>query len=397
MKPTAPLPSDMMEATICILRDLIAFDTTSRNSNLALVSYIEKLASEHSLFVERIPDASGKKANVIVRVGPSAPGGIILSGHTDVVPVDGQAWTSDPFVLIEREGRLYGRGTSDMKSFAACALASIIHVKPDSLKRPVYLALSYDEEIGCLGAPDMIDHIVMKHPGIDAVIVGEPSGMKVVSSHKGIISYKVVVTGREGHSSLPHKGLSANEVAIRLMNHLVELADQLQANADPHSPYEPGQATLTIGLISGGTAFNILAQNCEFSFDLRCRPEDDAEAILAPFLEEICHIDTLCRSAFPECGVSITKLVDIPSYGGENNSSAIDLCAHFLGTNTKDKVVPYSSEGGQFQSRGLSTVICGPGMIEQAHQADEFIEKSQLQLCLSFMSKILEYQVQPYE
>src|SRR4051812_1306986 len=287
-----PTADTLAADAIAMLGRLVAFDTTSRASNLALIAHVEGLLGSLGVAATRVPNADGSKANLYATLGPATEGGVVLSGHTDVVPVDGQPWTSDPFALTERDGRLYGRGTCDMKGFLALALAAApVFAEPGRLTRPIHLAFSYDEEVGCLGAPAMIAEIARALPRPAAVIVGEPTSMEVVHGHKGITSYYVTVTGHEAHSSLTHLGLSANMVAIGLMHRLSEIAARLEGDADPHSPFVPKHATLTIGQIEGGTAVNILARQCVFVFDLRCPPGTDPNAILAPFLKEAQALD----------------------------------------------------------------------------------------------------------
>jgi acetylornithine deacetylase len=376
---------------IAILDRLVSFDTTSRNSNLELLSYVEELVVCGGAQCRRVANDDLTKANLLIRFGPETDGGVVLSGHTDVVPVDGQNWNTPPFSLTADGERLYGRGTSDMKSFIACSLAAACSIDPQRpLSRPLYLALSYDEEVGCFGAPSMIEVICRECPAIDAVIVGEPTNMQVVGAHKGIICYRVRVLGHEAHSSLTHLGISANTIAVRLMSRLVAISDRLTDTADVGSPFEPKQATLTIGTMSGGTALNILAKASEFVFDLRCRAEDDPDEILRPFLEDVATLNDAMRKQFPDVGITVERLLDVPSFGGESNQRALELARHLTGDNAAMQVVPYGSEAGQFQGRDLATVICGPGSIEQAHQPNEFIDKSQIVRCMTFMHKLIE-------
>ena len=264
-----------------ILETLIGFDTTSRNSNLELIAWVEDYLQQHKVASTRVVNTDGSKANLYATVGPNVEGGIILSGHSDVVPVDGQDWSSDPFVVEQRGDKYYGRGTCDMKGFIALALAAVPLFKDGA--RPVHLAFSYDEEVGCLGAPDMIAEIAKNLPKPALAIIGEPTMMKVVTGHKGITVHEVEVLGHEAHSSLTHLGVSANMVAADLMHDLTELSRELWENADPDSPFVPPHATLTIGTMQGGTAANILARRAHFVFDLRCPPSDDPDQILAPF------------------------------------------------------------------------------------------------------------------
>jgi acetylornithine deacetylase len=337
----------------------------------------------------RVPSADGRKANLYATIGPMTPGGVVLSGHTDVVPVDGQSWTSDPFALIERDGRLYGRGTCDMKGFLSLALAAApMMAEPGRLARPVHLAFSYDEEVGCLGAPAMIAEMSANLPRPAAVIVGEPTNMEVVHGHKGISSWIVTVTGHEAHSSLTHLGASANMVAIGLLQALAGLAARLEEGADPASPFQPRHATLTVGQINGGTAVNILARECVFLFDLRCPPNLDPDAVVAPFLEQVRAADAELKRRFPGAGVVVERRSYTPAFSPEADGTAERIARTLAGDNGPSRVVSYAAEAGQFQAAGFSTVICGPGSIEQAHQPDEYVEVAQIARGAAFMQRL---------
>jgi acetylornithine deacetylase len=375
---------------IDVLTDLVAFDTTSRGSNLALIEYVEALLAKAGLTSSRVPNADGTKANLMAIIGPHVAGGVALSGHTDVVPVDGQAWTSDPWTLTRRDGRLYGRGTCDMKCFLALALATVPDFAAAPLKRPIYLAFSYDEEVGCLGAPDLIAELARLDPPPATVVVGEPTDMQAIGGHKGIASFRVTVTGREAHSSLTHLGVSANMAAIRLMSSLVALSDRLAAEADPASPFLPKGASLTVGMVNGGTAVNILARECVFIFDLRTQPDQDPFNLLEDFFAEAKAMDIALKSRAPEAGVLVENRSVTPPFRPEAGSAAEVLARSLAGDNGPKRVVPYAAEAGQFQQAGFSTVICGPGSIDQAHQPDEFIEISQVERGAEFMVRLVE-------
>ncbi|MBI1405051.1 MAG: acetylornithine deacetylase [Caulobacter sp.] len=375
-----------------ILSTLVGFDTTSRHSNLDLIEWVEAYLAGHGVTSRRVANADASKANLMARVGPAAEGGVILSGHTDVVPVDGQPWTSDPFTLTERDGKLYGRGSSDMKGFIALALAAVPDLIAADIRRPVWLALSYDEEIGCLGAPAMIEALAGVDPRPALAVVGEPTGMEVVGAHKGILSATVVVNGREAHSSQTHLGVSANMTALGLMAELTALADRLIAAADPASPFEPPHATLTIGVIQGGTAINILARECRFSFDLRCPPGQDPNALLAPFFDRCRALDAALKARSPEMGVRFEVHADVPSLALQAGGPAEALARRLAGDNGPLRAVPYAAEAGQFQLGGFPVVLCGPGWIDQAHQPDEWIEISQMRRGADFMTRLVEAQ-----
>lgn len=373
-----------------ILDKLIAFDTTSRHSNLDLIDWIEAQLTPLGAVCQRVPNAEGTKANLWVRIGPDIPGGIVLSGHTDVVPVDGQDWSSNPFALTERDGLLYGRGTSDMKGFIALCLAHAPAFAKLDLAKPIHFAFSYDEEVGCQGAPDMIAQIVKHGARPDAVWVGEPTLWQVVSGHKGIVYAEVEVFGHEAHSSQPHLGVSANGVAIDLMSVLRQIEIELRSQADPASPFEPPFPTLSIGEINGGTAHNILARHCRFVFDLRCPPGFDPHDILQPFFEVAKSADADIRKRFPEASVNVHILSDVPMLAPVPDNPAETLVRALTGDNAV-RAVAYATEAGQFHAAGMAAVICGPGSIDQAHKPNEFIAPAQLEEGVAIFSKLVEH------
>ena len=373
--------------TLDILARLIAFDTTSRNSNLELIAWVEDFLRQRGVASRRVANADGTKANLYAVIGPDVAGGVVLSGHTDVVPVDGQPWTSDPWVLTERSGKLYGRGTADMKSFSALALAHVDAMLAAPLKRPAILALSYDEEIGCLGAPSMIAEIAAQTNKPSAVIVGEPTSMKVVSAHKGVRSFIVDVTGREAHSSLPDHGVSAVMEALKLMHLIAQMGEE--ARSATHAHFDPPGPTMTIGKVDGGTASNILARRCSFIWDLRTPEMAQGDAIEARFREAAERLDAEIKSRAPEGGVVITRRTNTPGLAIERDSVAETLARALTGDN-ETRAVAYAAEAGLFQRAGIPTVICGPGSIEQAHQPDEWIEVSQIEEGALFMRRLIE-------
>jgi acetylornithine deacetylase len=373
-----------------LLGHLISFDTTSSRSNLELIAFVEAYLARHDIRAERVANPSHSKANLVATIGAGKRGGIILSGHTDVVPVLNQQWTSDPFTLVRRGERLYGRGTSDMKSFIALALATVPALARAKASRPVHLAFSYDEEVGCLGAPAMIERLLDNGHEPMAAIVGEPTEMQVVNSHKSIHIFEVAVTGREAHSSLVNHGVSANMVAIDLLGVLAGIARAERDRCDAR--FQPEFSSLTVGKINGGTAANILARECRFTFDLRCIPDRDPEAVLEPFWRAVEN----ARRALPhveggEVGIEVRRLAAVPSLRQERNGVAEQLSALLSDSKSAPLAVPYSAEAGQFQRAGWSTVICGPGSIVQAHRGDEYIELSQIQAGARFMRKLVEY------
>jgi len=386
---------DLTTRTLAILDTLIGFDTTSRNSNLDLIDWVEAFLDGHGVPHRRVPNADGSKTNLLATIGPDIEGGIVLSGHTDVVPVDGQAWVTDPFRLTEKpDGRLYGRGTCDMKGFLALALAvtpDLVAAKP---KKPIHLAFSYDEEVGCIGAPDMIRVIATELPRPALVVVGEPTNMEAVSGHKGISTFKVTVTGKEAHSSQTQLGVSAIMEAIPLMAALNDLAGRLESEADPTSLFTPKHATLTIGLLNGGTAGNILARECSFQFDLRCSPGMNPTTILAPFHAQVSALDAALKARFAEAGAAIEQRSGTPPLAPETDGPAEAFARRMAGDNGPPRAVAFAAEAGQFQEAGFSTVICGPGSIDQAHQPNEFVERSQMERGASFMARLVDWAAQ---
>jgi|TARA_R100000049_G_scaffold5117_1_gene13476 acetylornithine deacetylase len=371
-----------------ILDTLIGFDTTSRGSNLALIEWVEEYLARQGETSQRVPNEDGRKANLFATCGPAVEGGVILSGHTDVVPVDGQDWSSDPWTVREDGGKLFGRGVADMKGFIALALAFVPRFARGKL--PVHLALSYDEEVGCKGAPSMIARLAESIPAPRLAIVGEPSLMGIITGHKGIAVHEVTVRGHAAHSSLVDHGISANAVAVQLMHELLALADELRARADPANGFDPPQATLTIGVMEGGTASNILAGQARFQFDLRCPPSEDAAAILAPFKARCTALDAELKSRFPDAGVHVEQHASTPPMTPAGSEDAVAFVRALTGENSAPGQVAFAAEGGQFQAAGFPTVICGPGSIEQAHQPDEWIALSELEKGAAFMARLAE-------
>ncbi len=372
---------------IAILERLIAFDTTSRHSNLALIGWVEEYLTGLGARVERVPSADGQKSNLHAFIGPEVDGGVVLSGHTDVVPVDGQNWSTDPFVLTEKNDKLYGRGTCDMKGFVACALAAAPGFAAAPLKRPIHFALSYDEEVGCLGAPSMIGAMASSNPRPSAVLVGEPTGMKVVSGHKGLYSVRVEITGREAHSSLVEAGACAVTNAVILMDFLRREAEALREAAPADSPFDPPFGTLTIGRMGGGSAMNILAKEAWFEALMRPAPWDDGPGVGKRLRELAAQVEADMRRTAPEAQVRVIEVSNVPPLRPEDEGEAETMARALTGDNAP-RVVSYGTEGGQFQEGGFSSVICGPGHIDQAHQPDEFVEISQLEACMDFLKKL---------
>lgn len=371
-----------------ILERLIAFDTTSRNSNLELIAWVEAFLAARGVASRRVENDDGDKANLVAIVGPAVEGGVVLSGHTDVVPVDGQPWTTDPFVLTRKDERLYGRGVSDMKSFLALALAHIDAALAASIKRPLILAFSYDEEIGCLGAPRLVEKLGGIAPKPEAVIIGEPTEMQVVSGHKSISTFIVDMIGREAHSSQIRQGVSAIMAALPLMTLIAEMGAEAQAAADPSSPFDPPGATMTIGTVEGGSAVNILARQCRFVWDLRCPPDEDPGVYEARFRAKAAEIERAMQAVAPEARIEITRRSDTKGLRVDLGSPAERLLRALTGDNAT-RTVAFATEAGIFQNAGFPAAVCGPGSIAQAHQPDEWIALDQLRRGEAFFQKLI--------
>jgi len=380
----------MMQHTIDKISKLVSFDTVSTKSNLALLDYIQSDLNRWQIECHRIYNYEKTKANLYATIGPKVSGGVVLSGHTDVVPVDNQVWSTPPFKLVEDSGRLYGRGAVDMKSFVAIALSLVPEMISANLKRPIHLALSYDEEPGCLGAPDMIDEMVRTLPQIDAVVVGEPTEMKVAGSHKGVHSAYTHFSGLEAHSSQTHLGVSAVHYAARLMAEMDHISRGLEFEAVKGLHMDPPHSTLNMGVVNGGIASNIVAGDCTFSWDFRYLPNQDPDGILQKIQMKADQLEAEMRSKHPQASIKFER-THIPCLRAKTDSKAVELCLQLTGENSIC-AVPYGTEAGQFQERGYSTVVCGPGSIRQAHKPNEYIEIEQVEAGIAFVRNLIRRQ-----
>lgn len=379
--------SDTSEA-VRLLADLVGFDTVSHNSNLPLIGYVEDYLNGLGVETLRVPNLEGDKAAIFATIGPAEDGGVVLSGHTDVVPVKGQTWTSDPFTLRQEGGRLYGRGTCDMKGFDAICLAMVPTFLAAPLRKPIHLLLSYDEEIGCLGSLDTIAKFGDELPRPAIAIVGEPTEMGVVDAHKSIATYETTVHGHEAHSSNPEAGANAVAAACELVTELYRLQARLEEEGDPTGLFTPGYSTIHVGTIEGGNARNILARRCGFGWEFRGLPGADPKRALR-HLEQYAErhlMPRLTRHA-PDAFIETEADVEVPGLASDPGSPAETLVKRLTRTNTTS-TVSFATEAGQFQAAGLSTVVCGPGSIRQAHQADEYIELAQIETCMGFMRRL---------
>ncbi|WP_110689440.1 acetylornithine deacetylase [Salinicola endophyticus] len=373
-----------------MLAELVAFDTVSRHSNLALIEFIERYLTAHGVESWRVENDDGSKSNLLARIGPAVEGGVVLSGHTDVVPVDGQPWSTDPFTLTARDGKLYARGSCDMKGFIACALAAVPQWTATELSKPVWLAFSYDEEIGCLGAPRMIERLVADFPRPAVVIVGEPTLMQPVTQQKGITSLKTVVHGVESHSSQVDQGISAIHVAARLVTRIEEIMAEMVSEGETNANFNVAHSSLHVGRIQGGTAINIMARECSFEWEIRHLPEQGFDAVFARFDAFSQSLEQELKARDSRFAIETTPLTHtVPGLAGSDNRDAIALCQRLLGER-ETQAVAYATEAGQFQNAGLEALICGPGSITQAHQPDEFISEEQLAQGEAFMQRLGE-------
>ena len=373
-----------------ILERLVAFPTVSRDSNRALNAWVSDYLGGFGIDCTEVPTPDGRKASLYAQAGPAAEGGVVLSGHTDVVPVDGQDWSSDPWTLTERDGRLHGRGTCDMKGFDALAVWAMAEAAGRQLRRPLQLALTRDEEIGCIAAPELIEAMSVL-PRAAVAIIGEPSQMKVVTGHKGGLSFDVTVTGHEVHSSyLPHAGVSAIHEAARLVQWALDWNDAaLEAGPNPLARgFVPDVTQLHVGTIEGGTANNISAGTCRFNIGSRQVPGPRERDWALAFEERCARLEAEMRERHPGCAIELREGFALDPLAPEGGGAAEALARRLTGDNGTH-VVAYGAEAGQFQQAGYSAVICGPGDIAQAHQADEFIEISQLEEGERFMRALL--------
>ena len=375
-----------------ILDKLVSFPTVSRDTNLPLIDWVEDYLESHGVTAHRVWNEDRTKASLYAHIGPEVAGGVVLSGHTDVVPVDGQVWSSDPWTVTERDGRLYGRGTCDMKGFVALALAAVPLALAADLKRPLQLALSYDEELGCTGAPPMIAEMARSLPRAAAVIVGEPSRFSVVTGHKGGTGFKVHVKGYEVHSSLIHTGVSAIMAAAPLIDfaNRVNAANAARPPAALAQMFDPPWTTLHVGMIQGGTAHNITAADCRFSCEIRVVPGEDIEDWVAAFEGQVAQAVAAMQTIRPETGITVARFFSVPPLRPETDGPAEALARRLTGDNGLH-VVSYGTEAGQFQAEGYSAVVCGPGDIAQAHQPDEFLEISEFDAGWSFMQRLVAW------
>ncbi len=375
-------------SSVEMIEKLVAFDTTSRDSNLALIEFVRDYLDRWRVKSELVYDSERRKANLFATIGPIDLGGVMLSGHSDVVPVAGQEWSSDPFALAERDGRLYGRGSADMKSFIAIALARVPDFLAAPLAVPIHLALTYDEEIGCLGVRTLIAALAPRPIKPKLCIIGEPTLMQPVIAHKGKRSLRCHVHGHETHSALADRGVNAIETAAELVAYLKGMARQKRQKGPFDPAFDPPYTTIHTGLIEGGTALNIVPRECRFDFEMRFLPEDDPDAAIDELKRYAATLLPEMHAVSTEASIALAEINAVPALSAKADDEVVQLAVALSGANAVGKV-SFATEGGLFQQGGIPTVICGPGSIEQAHKPDEFIALDQVRKCEAFLDGLI--------
>lgn len=381
-----PVPS-----TVEILRDLVSFPTISRQSNLALLDHVENLLVPAGARIERFAHPDGSRANLWVTVGPEGPGGLVLSGHTDVVPVTGQNWTTDPFTLTEADGRLHGRGTADMKGFLAAAVRAALMAAGRDLRAPLHLALSYDEEIGCLGVRGMVEALAARPDRPALCLIGEPTGMRIAAGHKGKAAFRACCHGRDGHSALAPQALNALHLGAAFIAALQARQEDIAGNGPRDPDYDIPYTTIHAGIMTGGTALNIVPNRCEIDFEIRNIAQDDPDPILARIEQDATGIVAPYRDSFPEAAIAITAGSRYPGLNAATDSPAIRFLRRITGDNDPTIKVAFGTEAGLFhEGLQIPTAICGPGFMEQGHKPDEFVSREQLNRCDMMLEQAVE-------
>jgi acetylornithine deacetylase len=383
-----------MSNAVELLAQLVGFRSISRQSNLDLIGFVETYLAGFGVASRRVYSADGERANLYATIGPQDRGGICLSGHSDVVPVAGQPWRSDPFVLragtADTAGRLYGRGTSDMKGFLACVLAAVPHFVARVTDTPIHIAISYDEEIGCVGVRGLIAELARDAAKPTGCIIGEPTGMRVASAHKGKSAYRCCVRGLAGHSATPHLGVNAIEYAAELVSFLRNSARALQTGAARDARYDPPYSTVQTGTIAGGVAVNVVPDRCEFEFEIRELPGEDGTRVVEAL--RAYAADTLLPEMRQVAVDAAIELQPLAAYPGLNDDAAAAqlraLCERLLG-DPGGLTLSFGTEGGLFQEIGIPTVVCGPGSIARAHKADEYVTVEELRACSDFLERLV--------
>lgn len=378
----------MLETAKSILADLIAFPTVSYDSNLDMIDYIAGCLEEHGARVDVFKDETGHKANLFATIGPDGDGGLVLSGHSDVVPVTDQDWTGDPFQMVECEGKLFGRGTCDMKGFIAATLAMAPEFAKAPLTRPIHYAFTHDEETGCIGAGHLIEALRERdiHPSM--AIIGEPTMMRIIEGHKGCYEYTTRFQGLEGHGSAPDVGVNAVEYAVRYVNRLMELREDLKSMTPAGSQFEPPWTTMNIGALQGGSVHNVIAPKAEVKWEMRPVQTSDADYVkseIGYYCENV--LLPAMQAMHPNASIETEIMGEVAGLTPTDENEARQIVSELTGANTTD-LVAFGTEAGLFQSLGMDVIVCGPGSIEQAHKADEFLAIDQLTQCLTLLEKL---------
>ncbi|MFN7002754.1 MAG: acetylornithine deacetylase [Roseinatronobacter sp.] len=379
--------SDTLRRTCDLLADLVAFPSISSDGNRAITEYLAQRLAEACARVWTEPDATGTKLNLFATIGPDRPGGVILSGHTDVVPVADQPWTTDPFTLTERDGHLYGRGTCDMKGFVAACVAMAPTFAQADLYVPVHFAFTYDEEIGCFGAQALTASLSARGQRPAAAIIGEPTMMQLIDGHKGCYEYTTWITGREGHGSAPDLGVNAVEYGARFVLKLVELRDRLKGMAPPDCPFDPPHTTINPGVLTGGQVHNVIPGKARIDWEMRPVQASDADFVKAELAQLIDSLLPAMQAVDSAATIRTEIVAEVAGLERQRTNPARDLVAELTGANAAG-LVPFGTEAGLFQAIGIPSVICGPGSIAQAHKPDEYLTLDQLTQCLTFLDRL---------
>jgi len=376
--------------TSALLERLVSFDTTSRNSNLSLIGFIRDYLDRFGVPYRISTDPTGQKANLHAVIGPHAAGGLALSGHVDTVPVDGQAWSGDPFVLRRRDGKLFARGSCDMKGFVAACLSAVPDFQARPLVRPLHLFISYDEEVGCGGAKRLIQDLGDSGLRPDLCVVGEPSGMKPILAHKGKLNLNVTVRGLPGHSSEPSKGVNAVQAAGEAIAWVAREARRLEVEGPFEDGFDPPHTTIHVGTVTGGSILNIIPEHAAFTMEWRPIPGDSPYRHMERMQAWIAEtIEPSMRAVHPDCGFSYEVALEMPGMALPADHALATVVKQIVGSNSAGKVA-YGTEGGFFENAGIPTIICGPGHIAQAHQPDEWIAESELEACDRFIRRLAD-------
>jgi len=376
-----------------MFKKLVAFDTTSRNSNLELIHFVRDYLQGFGVSSELIHDEAQGKANLYATIGPDDRPGVMLSGHTDVVPVDGQNWSTDPFSLIEKDGRCYGRGSCDMKGFIACTLSHLPKMVEQPLKTPIHLAFSYDEEIGCIGVRRLLDILQGRAIRPAMGIIGEPTVMRVINAHKGKQGWRVTVKGRAAHSAYPVEGVNAVEFAAELICHIRRVYQDIPDNGPIDPAYRVPHTTLHVGPIQGGRALNIVPDHCEFSFEVRHLPHETADHYFQRVMQYAREVlEPAMHAVDPETSISVQPLAGYPGLGTAADAEVVRFCQMLLDDEREPDKISFGSEAGLFSEQvDVPCVVCGPGSILQAHRPDEYVDVSQIQHCWTFIDRLVDH------